>query len=322
MIGKRKAFCLCMVATLAALAYTGCGNEKQVQNEQSYRQIGLNQIAEGNYESAIVAFDKALNEHVGQVTNLEEDINFYKAYAQMECGKVQDAIDTYTALVSYNKKNAEAYYLRGKAYMSIQNEELAVEDFQSAINYNKDSGELYAGIYEQLLSAGLVDEAASYLEEGLKIKGDSAGACLSRGRLYLASAVYDKAESELSNALAKKEYKANLYLGDAAVAQGKNEEARAYYEAYVDKYTDDSRVYYALGSLEFQDESYEQALSYFKQGLSCKNIVNKSQLWSGKIAALEHMGDFKSARQEMEGYLEDYPEDEEAQREFVFLKTR
>lgn len=311
-----------LFAAALLLAAAGCGAAGQVQNVQSYRQIGLKQLGEGDYESAINAFNKALNERIGVVSNLEEDINFYKAYAQAEAGKTKDAIDTYTALVEYDKKNADAYYLRGCAYISIGEAKLAAEDFGQAVKYKEGSGELYAGIYEQLISAGLSEEAAVYLEEGLKIKGDSAVECLSRGRLYLAGGYYDKAVSEFEAALSQDGTEANLYLGETLRVQGRNEDAAAYYEAYAEENPDDSNVLYELGRLAFEEGSYNQALAYFEDGLACKSVMNKRELWSGKIAVLEYMGDFDAAKEEMEEYLVGYPQDREALREYTFLKTR
>lgn len=323
-------------AAAVSLSISGCGDKMQVQNVQSYRQEGLNRLDQGDYEGAILAFNQALNERIGIVSNLEIDINFYKAYAQAEAGKTRDAVDTYTALVEYDDKNADAYYLRGCAYMSMKETDLAAEDFKQAVKYKKDSGELYASIYEQLTLAGMLDEAAGYLEQGLKIKGDSAAACTSRGRLYLASGGYASAEEELKKALAEieedgKKNKKNekndsmavtLYLGEAIRAQGRDDEAAEYFEEYVKEHPTDTKVLYELGELAFEEGAYDQAFTYFEQGLSCENIINRRELWTGKIAALEYMGDFISAKQEMKKYLKSYPNDEQARREFKFLKTR
>lgn len=321
-IVSRLRICSVAAAVVLLTAACGCGDEKLVQTEQDHRQAGLELIDQGDYEGAVAAFDKALNVRVGIVSNLEEDINFYKAYAQMEAGKTKDAVATYTAIIDYDKENADAWYLRGCAYMSDGQAENAAEDFKQASEYNKDNGEMYAGIYEQLVSAGLLDDAAGYLEQGLKIKGDSAAACLSRGRLYLISGNYEKAESELNAALDKKAVTANLYLGRLFQAQGKNEEAQSYYETYLEETPNDSKVLYELGQIAFEDGDYEQAISWFEEGMACKNVINKRELWSGKIAALEYMGDFDVARQEIEVYLESYPNDGAAQREEAFLKTR
>lgn len=311
-----------VAAVLFTAAAVGCGDRHKVENEQAYRQEGIQKIQDGDYESAIEKFNQALNERAGKVTNLEEDINFYKAYAQIEAGRTEDAIDTYTALVEYNKKNADAYYLRGLAYMSMGDTNLAAEDFKQAVSYRKDSGKLYAGIYEQLMQAGMLDEAASYLDEGLKMKGDDGAACLSRGRLYLASGVYDKAKAELENALKQGEEEANLYLGEAERAQGNYAQAMPYYEIYAKDHTEDADVFYAMGKISFEEGDYAQAIRYFEQGLAINGVAGKRKLWTGKIAALEHQGNFKKAKKEIKAYLKSYPEDEAAQRELIFLKTR
>ncbi len=313
---------ICTAAAAFLLACGGCGDEKQIEQEQAYRQTGLERIDQEDYEGAVKAFDMALQERVGIVSNLEEDINFYKAYAQMETGKVTDAIATYSAIIEYDKKNADAYYLRGCAYMSAGQPDQAAADFKNAAEYEKDNGQMYAGIYEQLVMAGLLDDAAGYLEQGLKMKGDDAAAYLSRGRLYFVSGDYEKAESELNAALDKKETTANLYLGRVFQAQGKNEEAKSYYQAYLEENPNDSKILYELGQIAFENKDYEQAIAWFEEGMACKNIINKRELWAGKIAAFEYMGNYDAAKQEMGAYLESYPNDVAAQREYLFLKTR
>ena len=42
----------------------------------------------------------------------------------------------------------------------------------------------------------------------------------------------------------------------------------------------------------------------------------------GEIAALEQMYEFEQAKDKMAQYVLDYPEDEQAAREYLFLKTR
>lgn len=324
---KRARFVLirricCGAAAALLLGLGGCGDEKQIQTEMEYRQTGLERMDQGDYQGAIQSFHQALHERVGIVSNLEVDINFYKAYAQMEDGSTEDAIASYTAIIEYDDKNADAYYLRGCAYMSVGQAENAAKDFSQAASYNKDNGQMYAGIYEQLVSVGLLDDAAGYLEQGLKIKGDSAAACLSRGRLYFVSGDYEKAESELNAALDQKLATANLYLGRVFQAQGRNEDAQSYYEAYLKENPNDSAVLYELGQIAFEEGDYEQAVSWFQEGMACKNVINKRELWSGKIASYEYMGNFDAARQEMGAYLETYPNDGAAQREYLFLKSR
>ena len=44
--------------------------------------------------------------------------------------------------------------------MSAGQAEDAAADFKKAADYEKDNGQMYAGIYEQLVMAGLLDDAA------------------------------------------------------------------------------------------------------------------------------------------------------------------
>lgn len=46
------------------------------------------------------------------------------------------------------------------------------------------------------------------------------------------------------------------------------------------------------------------------------------KLMASEITVYEQQGDFDTALQKMEIYLESYPDDADAQREYTFLKTR
>ena len=72
---------------------------------------------------------------------------------------------------------------------------------------------------------------------------------LARGKLYLLSGDYEKAETELGNALELKDPAANLYLGRLFQAQDEGEEARSYYEAYLQDNPNDSKVLYELAHM-------------------------------------------------------------------------
>ena len=68
--------------------------------------------------------------------------------------------------------------------------------------------------------------------------------------------------------------------------------------------------------------NYSQALGFYEQALSVENPPNEQQLRRNEMIACEQMLDFEKAREKMVSYLKEYPEDEEAQREYVFLQTR
>ena len=78
----------------------------------------------------------------------------------------------------------------------------------------------------------------------------------------------------------------------------------------------------SLGEIQMESGKYEEALEMFQQALSTENPENEKRLRRNEIICYENLLDFASAREKMASYLEDYPEDEDAKRENIFLQTR
>ena len=51
-------------------------------------------------------------------------------------------------------------------------------------------------------------------------------------------------------------------------------------------------------------------------------VNNQSQLLKGHVVALENLHRFEEAKELLTQYLEDYPDDADAQKELIFLQTR
>lgn len=67
---------------------------------------------------------------------------------------------------------------------------------------------------------------------------------------------------------------------------------------------------------------YEQAIEAFEAGLYLQEEDMQQILMRNRIAAYEYAGNFAMAAEEMETYVARYPEDSEAAREWIFLRTR
>ncbi len=318
---KAKKFTYILAAAFLAASLTACSSEKQ-ENEEAYRQIGINCMEQKDYEGAISAFDKALEQKIGKIGAQETDICYYKAAAQYASGDAAGAIATYNALLDYDEENANAYYLRGAMYLVTGDAAAAQADFNSAVTHNPKEYELYVNVYEQLNGAGLVTEAAGYLNQALEIEGDLANDHLWKGRIYQLMGEYENAVTELKAALEKKSVEANLYLAQLSDAQGDAEASTAYYQAYLDSGEADSVVMEALGKAELDKGNYADAIQYFKSGLEMEEVENQRELMQNLIIAYERSQDFSSAKITMEQYLEQYPDDEAALREYTFLSTR
>jgi tetratricopeptide (TPR) repeat protein len=309
-----------LVAAALALSLGACGT-KNDQEQEAYRQYGINCMESGNYEEALNAFQNALDQSLGKVGEMELDICFYKAQAQMLSGDTDAAMETYNAVIEYNG-DGRAYYLRGNLYFSQGDKEQALADYEQAVKADPKNYELYLGIYESMSTYDLAEDAQKYLNEAMEIKGNSAEDQLYKGRISYLLGDYKNAEDYLTRAKDKDEPLAAYYLGLNYEAQGEQEQADACIQEYLESGAATSYDLYDLGTAEMADADYESAQTYFQAGLALDKVPNKQNLMKSSIAAYEYSGDFAAAKKMMEEYLALYPSDEEAQRESTFLETR
>ena len=328
-IKNKKAHRCVVVAALAismGLLLTGCG-EKKTDNELAYRKIGMNAMAAGDYEEAINNFQLALNQSKGQIRNLELDICMQKAEALYRNGQAEDAIAVCDAVLDYDKSYADAYYLRGNLYLQQGDSNKALADYEQAAKYADADYEIYIQLYENLSRAGMKEDGEKYLNEALELKGNGRYHLTNRGYIYYLMGDYEKATEQLQQAVAiepkeGEDDKAELYLAQTAEKLGDEETATKYYKAYAENHADDSIVLEELGNMAMEKADYADACAYYQKGLQTMNPVNEQLLRRGEIAALEQMYEFEQAKEKMAQYVLDYPEDEQAAREYLFLKTR
>ena len=320
-MNKKKLTYITALTMLSLTLITGCTNERR-ENQTAYRQIGINAMESGDYAGAVDAFNSALGQCIGKITENELDICYYKAAAQYASGDSEGAVATYTAIIDYDKKAADAYYLRGCVYLKQGNTESAVSDFDAAVQYNSDDYELYVNIYENLLAYDMTEKGEEYLNKAFDIKGNSAEDYAWRGRIYYYLGQYDNAMTELNSALDKERVIANLYIAQVYEAQGDSENAEVYYQNYVNSGAADSEAMNSLGEIEMAKGNYSGALTYLQQGIAMENVTNRRELMQNLIICYEYTFDFNSAWNVVQEYVQAYPDDASAQREYIFLKNR
>ena len=314
--GKAAALLLVTAALLA-----GCASER-TEDELSYRKIGIESMQSGDYEGALAAFDGALACCTGKITDLEIDICYYKAQAQYMAGDTKGALETYTALIDYDKKNADAYYLRGSLYLLEGEDKKAFADYALAVENDDANYDLYIQAYSDLTDAGFPDEAKQYLEDAVQVPGKDAKDYAMRGKAYALLGEYDKAAEQLDKAVELKSDDAILYRAQVYEATGDSDKAKPLYEEYVKTNEDNPAALGSLGSMLLEAGKYEDALNYIQTALASEDVEDEQNLRRNEILAYEYKGDFASAKEKMASYVEDYPEDETAAREYQFLQTR
>jgi len=309
------------VVLLGVSVMAGCGSKK-AEAKATYRQMGIEYMEQGDYASAIEAFDAALSQGVGSVGADELDITYFKAAAQYASGDAKSAMTTYNAVIDFDREAYEAYYLRGCLYGKQGDIEAAKADFSNAAKYGGTDYALYLNIYENLAGLGYVEDGAVYLKEALSFKGEEVSDLEYKGQIYYLLGEYENAIGVLQNALEAGSTYANLYLaksyddmGDAATAEG-------YLKTYIGSAPADAIALNELGEIMLEKEMYVEAVTYFEQGLACDVIPNRGALMHNLVVAYEFNGNFDKAWELVQEYVKLFPEDEEAQREYIFLKNR
>jgi tetratricopeptide (TPR) repeat protein len=77
-----------------------------------------------------------------------------------------------------------------------------------------------------------------------------------------------------------------------------------------------------LAEYEMGKGNYDKALLYIRKGLAMDDVPNHRELLSNEVIACENVADFGGAWEAIQEYISLYPDDMDAQREYVFLKYR
>ena len=317
---KMLAFLFAGLLSVSGLM-TGCGGGR-AQKAQEYKELGITQMAGSDYESALDSFQKALDQSLGEVGAEEIDICYYKALAQFKSGDVKGAIETYTALIDYDKKNWEVYYLRGSAYLQDEQRKLCLKDYDQAIELNGKDYELYTHIFENLSAAGYEEEGQGYLKKALELKPSGKEGYAGLGYAYFLSGDYENAEENLKKSVDEGYDKALLALGQVYAANNKSEEAKTCFEKYMEKYPKDAEALNELGGIALGASEYAEAATYFEKAMEVAEKGENQSIWRNLITAYEYAGEFEKALDEAKDYIVDYPRDDAMQREYEFLQTR
>lgn len=271
---------------LCLFGLCGCGKSKEVIEQQmTLRSQGMEQALAGDYDAAIASYDKALGLSGMRVSALEMDIAAYKASALYQQGNTRQAIDTCSAILDL-KKSAEIYLTRGLLNREAGNSDAAKADFAAAIELTSEKDKVMLG------------RLSYYMEDYTKAKE------------YLESA-YESGDKEALF------WEAELYW------QMKNEDyAVTLYQSYLEGEPEHQSAYERVASYQMEQENYEEALAALEAGIALGDKGSLRNLLAGEVAVYEYKGDFETAKIKMESYLERYPEDADAAREYVFLQTR
>ncbi|MDO4187401.1 MAG: tetratricopeptide repeat protein [Lachnospiraceae bacterium] len=289
--------------------------------KKTYRGEGLAYLGLGQYDEALSSFKLALEQSNGLLKKIDYDINFYMAVAEYKSGRLEDALNTYTAIVQADKNNSDAFYLRGKVNLDLGNIDAAKNDFDKAIELNKDDSRLYINIHDDFSAKDMDTDAKAYISKGVATVSKPSSYELGIFNYYLGDYTQARNYFEESSETKKTE-EGIIYLGKTYEALDDAGYAMALYEEFATNNETPAIVYNELGLLKVKNRDYEGALAEFEAGLKNENASCKQSLMFNRIVANERLGNFEEAKKQVESYLALYPSDETAIKEGIFLSTR
>ncbi len=298
--------------------------EQAEEDHEDARQIsrgrGIAYMGLASYEQAAECFEETLKLSRGLVESMDYDVNYYLAAAYTKCGRLNDAEATYDAILAMKSDEVEAYFLRGNVRMGLNKADQAEEDFDRVLSMEPRNYERLIQIFQVLDNYGHRETGQAYLKAALD-QGSNMSA-FDKGRIYFYLEQYQNAYTALEEARSTGGAEAYLYLGRAYEATGDYNYAANVYNAYLAQKTDSAEIYNQLGLCELKRGEYQKALDAFQAGMKVENNEIQQSLSYNEIVAYEYLGEFTRAKVLMETYLQNYPDDANAQREYTFLSTR
>ncbi len=312
---------------IRAFDYEGALEELDAAEEQGEnirlinRARGIACMGQTRYDQAIEYFLAALSASNGLVEDVDFDLNYYLAAAYTKNGQYTQAEETYNAILDLRGNEVDAYFLRGNVRMEQGNFQQAKSDFDSAISMAPGNYDMLIEIYQVLDHFGYTAEGQAYLQAALDTGGEKMDPYV-MGRIYYYLGEYEKAYLALEEAKESGGETSCLYLGRAYEATGDYNYAANVYNSYLSSHEGSAEMYNQLGLCEIARGDYQKALEAFQAGMQLEdNPILQTLSWN-EITAYEHLGEYEIAAALLSHYLENYPDDQQARREYDFLSTR
>lgn len=295
--------------------------EEAKENPQEIaRGRGLVYLGMAKYEEAIEQFIIALSYSDEFVDDFDFDTNYYLATAYFKNGQMTEAEKVYSTILDL-RDDREAHYLRGLVFLEEGKVAEAKTDFDIALSKNSSDYDLRIEIAKALMDKGYGNEGKAYLQAALG-SNEKKISEYDKGRLSYYLGDYENARNYLESGKGNKNAETVLLLGQTYEKMGDYNYAASIYSNYLTAHPDNVLLFNRLGMCKLQSGDARSALDYFEQALALEDPTMTQVLKFNQIVAYEYLGEFDQANVLMRNYLQTYPDDLDAVREYEFLKTR
>jgi tetratricopeptide (TPR) repeat protein len=175
--------------------------------------------------------------------------------------------------------------------------------------------------YSQMQEAGFEEEGKAYVQEFLE-KNDKKLDNGEKGEIYYYLEDYENARICLDTYVNGNDAKRALILGQTYEKLGDLNYATVVYQTFIDNNVPTAALYNSLGICYMSQEKYSEAASAFQSGIDLGSSDYLQELKFNQIVANEYLGEFETAKSLIEEYIQSYPDDSKAKKEYEFLKSR
>ena len=324
----RRVLLLILVAIVVAaavllglMAYMAKAKAQQGAAQQEARLLGITSMEQGDYRDALEQFVAAYGEREDKLSDFQIDINLYMAECHQKLEEYDKALALYDEILA-QEDNAGAFFQRGTLHLAMGKELAATQDYNKAAELENKDFDMYFAMYDILTYYGKDDAALDLLSRALEIKAKDTDASYKHGQIYYILGQMDEAIQVLEEIL-EDEAEAEYLLFLIYEGKGDEEKALAHMESFLERNKNGTSIQlYEIGCRMLALKDYEKAIALFEQALSLDQVPNQQEIMKKLVITHEQRMDFASAFEVMEYYVELYPEDEEAYREYLFLQTR
>lgn len=290
-------------------------NLQEIARGQGIAYLGL-----AKYEEAIGQFLTALSYSDEFVDDFDFDTNYYLATAYFKNGQTAEAEKVYSAILNL-RDDREARYLRGIVYLEQRKLADAKADFDIALKKDSSDYDMRIEIAQALLEKGYESDAKAYLQAALG-NNEKKISDYDKGRLSYYMGDYENARNYLESNRGNKSAESALLLGQTYEKLGDFNYAASIYSNYLTAHPDHVILFNRLGMCKLRAGDAKTALECFEKALALEDTSMMQVLKFNQIVAYEYLGEFEQAKILMKNYLQIYPDDQDAIREYEFLKTR